>query len=137
MDFSPIVPIDGPTILEALQVFGRVFDEAGITPLGGVPQFYHTRAMTIIYAVPTGKDPETNRKARETFAKLIEAAADHGWGEYRVHPAMMEQAVGVYSFNDHALRRLHETLKDAVDPNGILSAGRYGIWPKHLRETKA
>ena len=137
MDFSPIVPIDGPTILEALQVFGRVFDEAGITPLGGVPQFYHTRAMTIIYAVPTGKDPETNRKARETFSKLIDAAAAHGWGEYRVHPAMMEQAVGVYSFNDHALRRLHETLKDAVDPNGILSAGRYGIWPKHIRETRA
>jgi 4-cresol dehydrogenase (hydroxylating) len=25
-------------------------------------------------------------------------------------------------------------LKDAVDPNGILSAGRYGIWPKHLRK---
>jgi 4-cresol dehydrogenase (hydroxylating) len=31
------------------------------------------------------------------------------------------------------LRKLHETIKDAVDPNGILSAGRYGIWPKHLR----
>jgi hypothetical protein len=28
-------------------------------------------------------------------------------------------------------------VKDAVDPNGILSAGRYGIWPKHLREQKA
>ena len=25
------------------------------------------------------------------------------------------------------------TLKDAIDPNGILSAGRYDIWPKHLR----
>jgi hypothetical protein len=23
--------------------------------------------------------------------------------------------------------------KDAVDPNRILAAGRYGIWPKHLR----
>jgi hypothetical protein len=35
---------------------------------------------------------------------------------------------------DHSLRKLHETIKDAVDPNGILSAGRYGIWPKHLRK---
>jgi 4-cresol dehydrogenase (hydroxylating) len=42
----------------------------------------------------------------------------------------------VYSFNNHALQRFHETLKDAVDPNGILSAGRYAIWPKHLREEK-
>jgi FAD/FMN-containing dehydrogenase len=31
------------------------------------------------------------------------------------------------------LIRFHEALKDAVDPNGILSPGRYGIWPKHLR----
>ena len=137
MDFSPIVPIDGNAVLEALDVFGKVFAEQGLTPLGGIPQFYHTRAMTVIYAIPTGKDPETNRKARETFSKLVDAAAAHGWGEYRVHPAMMEQAVGVYSFNDHALRRLHERLKDAVDPNGILSAGRYAIWPSHLRGAKA
>jgi 4-cresol dehydrogenase (hydroxylating) len=31
------------------------------------------------------------------------------------------------------LHRFHETLKDAIDPNGILSAGRYNIWPKTLR----
>jgi hypothetical protein len=42
----------------------------------------------------------------------------------------------VYSFNNHALRRFHETLKDAVDPNGVLSPGRYAIWPKHLRGTQ-
>ncbi len=41
-----------------------------------------------------------------------------------------------YSFNDHVLRRFNETIKDAVDPNGILSAGRYGIWPKHLRGSR-
>jgi 4-cresol dehydrogenase (hydroxylating) len=39
-----------------------------------------------------------------------------------------------YSFNNHALRRFCETLKDAVDPNGIIAAGRGGIWPRHLRE---
>jgi len=29
---------------------------------------------------------------------------------------------------------VYMTCKDAVDPNGILSAGRYGVWPKHLRK---
>ncbi len=133
MDFSPIIPIDGPTILEALETFGKVFADAGVEPLGGVPQFYHQRALTLIYAIPTGKEEATNRKARELFSRLVEVGAQHGWGEYRVHPAMMEQALGVYSWNDHALRRLHERLKDAMDPNGILSAGRYGIWPKSMR----
>jgi 4-cresol dehydrogenase (hydroxylating) len=32
------------------------------------------------------------------------------------------------------LLHLCETIKDAVDPNGILSPGRYGVWPKHLRK---
>ena len=45
----------------------------------------------------------------------------------------MDDCAKAYSFNNNALLRLHERLKDAVDPNGIISAGRYGIWPRHLR----
>jgi 4-cresol dehydrogenase (hydroxylating) len=41
-----------------------------------------------------------------------------------------------YSYNDHALRDFLGTIKDAVDPNGIMSPGRYAIWPRHLRDHK-
>jgi 4-cresol dehydrogenase (hydroxylating) len=27
-------------------------------------------------------------------------------------------------------------MKDAIDPKGIMSPGRYDIWPKHLRGVK-
>jgi (+)-pinoresinol hydroxylase len=57
-------------------------------------------------------------------------------GEYRMHPAYVDQGVRLYNFNNNALLRLHETLKDALDPNGILAAGRYGIWPRHLRSAR-
>jgi 4-cresol dehydrogenase (hydroxylating) len=40
------------------------------------------------------------------------------------------------SFNNHALLRFHEALKDAVDPNGILAPGRGGVWPKRFRSVK-
>ena len=136
MDFSPIVPMQGKELLRAMALFGKVFAEAGVMPLGGVPQFYHTRTCTIIYAVPTSRDAAFNKKARDTFSKLMDVAAANGWNEYRLHPAFMEKGVGLMSFNNHSLLRLHETLKDAVDPNGILSAGRYGIWPKHLRKER-
>ena len=79
------------------------------------------------------RDQTTNQRTREIFRRLVQVAAEHGWGEYRTHTAFMDDCAAAYSFNDHALRRLHETLKDAIDPNGIISAGRYGIWPKHLR----
>jgi 4-cresol dehydrogenase (hydroxylating) len=67
---------------------------------------------------------------------MVKLAAEHGWGEYRTAPVFMDDVSDVYSFNDHALRRLHESLKDAVDPNGILSAGRYAIWPKSMRKAR-
>ena len=61
-------------------------------------------------------------------------ATTRGWGEYRTAPAFYDLIMDVYSFNDHALRDFLGTIKDAVDPNGIMSAGRYAIWPRHLRE---
>jgi 4-cresol dehydrogenase (hydroxylating) len=33
--------------------------------------------------------------------------------------------------------RLTETIKDALDPNGILSPGKQGIWPRAFRENGA
>jgi 4-cresol dehydrogenase (hydroxylating) len=45
----------------------------------------------------------------------------------------MDLAADQYSFNDHAYRRFVETIKDALDPNGIRSPGKQGIWPKHMR----
>jgi len=133
MDFSPIVPMDGKTILEAMNLFTRTCQELGITPLGGMPLFYHTRTACLIYAIPVGRDAAANKKARDSFSHLMELAAARGWGEYRIHPGYMDKGVRLYSFNDNALLRFHERLKDAIDPNGILSAGRYGIWPRRLR----
>jgi 4-cresol dehydrogenase (hydroxylating) len=40
----------------------------------------------------------------------------------------------VYANNNSALRKFCETMKDAVDPNGILSPGRGGIWPRRYRK---
>ncbi len=46
----------------------------------------------------------------------------------------MDDVAEAYSFNHHAMRRLHEKLKDALDPNGVLSPGKSGIWPRRLRD---
>lgn len=71
------------------------------------------------------------------FRELIKILAEHGYGEYRTAAAFQDDVMATYSFNKHALLRFHETVKDAVDPNGIISVGRYVVWPRHLREKKA
>jgi FAD/FMN-containing dehydrogenase len=136
--FSPIVPRTGESLLE----FRRYFDEhvtkatAG-DDLGIQGPVYMTcwdRTLVCLIMFPIGRDKARNARMRSTFEKLVKLAADHGWAEYRAPAAFQDLIAKTYSYNDHSLGRLRETLKDAIDPNGILSAGRYGVWPKHLRK---
>ena len=41
--------------------------------------------------------------------------------------------MGTYNWNNGALLKFNELLKDAIDPNGILMAGKSGVWPKRYR----
>jgi 4-cresol dehydrogenase (hydroxylating) len=72
---------------------------------------------------------EQVRSAFDLYKLVAVEAAKQGYGLYRAHLELMDLAAEQYDFNNHALRRLHETLKHALDPNGILSPGKQGIWP--------
>jgi 4-cresol dehydrogenase (hydroxylating) len=133
LDASPMIPHSGETLLEAHKVFMRVFRDAGVPQLLGFAQSYHRRAFIMFQGVTLTQDAEENARARRLYERLVNVASDHGWGIYRAHAAFMDVVMRRYSWNDNALMRLNETLKDALDPNGILAAGRYGIWPRHLR----
>jgi 4-cresol dehydrogenase (hydroxylating) len=137
LDISPIIPASGEAILEARRVFARTFQEMGIVPQNGYAETFHWRSFIMFHGLPVTRDPKVNAKTRAAYQRVLEVAAEHGWGFYRTHIAFMDKVVDTYSYNNHALHRLHETVKDALDPNGILSAGRYGIWPKHLRREKS
>ena len=45
----------------------------------------------------------------------------------------MDNVLDTFDFNDHAIRRFSEKLKDAIDPEGIIAPGKQGIWPRRLR----
>lgn len=137
LGFSPILPISGEAIFKAQRVYGQLYAELDL-PVGNqfaaLPWSYYRRALVLLFGLPTSRDVEQNRHSREIFERLVQVSAENGWGEYRTHVAFMDQVSDIYSYNDHALRRFHETLKDAVDPNGILSPGKSGIWPRRLRD---
>jgi 4-cresol dehydrogenase (hydroxylating) len=134
LDFSIVVPMTGEAVLDALLTFGRAFSESGVDVGMGALTCFHPRALTFISSFPVLRDDrEANRRTRETYLRCVALAAQKGWGQYRVHAAFMDAAAATYGFDRGALTRFHGALKDAVDPRGILAAGRYGIWPRHLR----
>lgn len=70
--------------------------------------------------------------------------AKEGYGEYRTHlgthyllgvadSGLMDQVRDTYNWNHGALKKFNEVIKDAIDPNGILMAGKSGVWPKRYR----
>jgi hypothetical protein len=107
----------------------------GLNPLFTAPQAWLYRSFVMIAGFPISRtDPKINEASRDSFMSALKVAAERGWAEYRTTPVFSDAVANLYSFNNHALRRFTETLKDAADPNGILAPGRGGIWPRHLRK---
>jgi 4-cresol dehydrogenase (hydroxylating) len=63
------------------------------------------------------------------FRALVADARGQGYGEYRTHLDYMDLVASTFDFNDHALLRLNEKVKNALDPNGVIAPGKSGIWP--------
>jgi (+)-pinoresinol hydroxylase len=136
--FSPIIPRTGEAVLEYTRFYAEnlaaVSEGGSLRFLGPIFMTNWERSLIAMIMFPIGRDKALNAKMRAAFSKWVALAAARGWAEYRAPAGFQDEVARTYSFNNHALTRLRETIKDAVDPNGILSPGRYGVWPKHLRK---
>lgn len=133
--FSPVAPLTGRDGIAVRDLMRSLIEKrAGLDYLGALLQI-NARSFIHITMVlfDTANEPQV-RGAYDTCNLLVQEAATQGYGEYRAHLEFMDLAADQYSWGDHAYRRFAERIKDAVDPNGILSPGKQGIWPRAMRE---
>jgi (+)-pinoresinol hydroxylase len=138
MGFSPILPRTGEALMEFAQFYREnlpaVSENGALRFQGPVYMTNWERSLVALIMFPVGRDKAMNARMRKAFEKWVQLAAQRGWAEYRAPAAFQDVVAQTYSYNNHSLRRMRETIKDALDPNGILSPGRYGVWPKRLRK---
>ncbi len=133
LTFSPVSVFSGAEAWKQYKTIRGMYEAAGFDYYGGFTagQRYLNHINMIVF---NRDDEEMTGRANRLFSNLIETAARNGWGEYRTHTLYYDEVARSYDYNGGVLRRWNETVKDAVDPQGIIAPGKMGIWPKAYRE---
>ncbi len=133
MGFSPVVPASSAHVMGQLKrsrarIAQHGFDFYASFTIGG--RFANNINMLLF----DRDNAEEVRRVRALFNDLVADAKKAGYGEYRTHLGWMDQVASTFDFNKGAMGRLNQTLKDAVDPNGILAPGKQGVWPTAYKQ---
>lgn len=134
---SMIVPFNGAKYWNYMETIQAFFRQHRMPFFGGPLHMHTPHALFAMSGVRgSADDREVNERSREIVNQLHDLARENGWGEYRAPLASMDEAMATYDFNDGALLRLNESIKQALDPNGIIAPGKNGIWPEQFRNQR-
>jgi 4-cresol dehydrogenase (hydroxylating) len=132
--FSPVAPLTGKDAVELCGLLRNGIEQkANLDYMVALIAINPRSFVHITLVIFDTTNEAQTRSAYDACKVLVKEAGAAGYGEYRAHLDFMDIAAEQYSFNNHAYRRFTETIKDALDPNGILMPGRHGIWPKSMR----
>jgi len=128
LGFSPVVPAEGKHVMDQLKrsraiIAKHDFDFYASFTIGG-------RFANNINMLLYDRDDEAQlQRVQALFAELVKETWKAGYGEYRTHLEWMDPVAATFDFNQGALNRFNQSIKDALDPNGVIAPGKQGVWP--------
>ncbi|MGA8692083.1 MAG: FAD-binding oxidoreductase [Methyloceanibacter sp.] len=131
-----VVPMQGAAFLELYRRRTELFHAEGFDHYCGLTTTTPRCFINTGSIIFDRNDAEQCERARALGKTLIEDAHKRRLAGYRAHISEMDLVAAQFDFNAHSAMRTYERLKDALDPEGILSPGKQGIWPKALRKEK-
>ncbi|KAI1613492.1 glycolate oxidase [Exophiala viscosa] len=132
-DFSSIIPSNGKQVLDWVRQSKRISEKHGFDLFCDF--FMHERHLIFVNFQAFDKTlVEHQVGIQALFAELYDEAKEKGFSNYRSHINHMDPVAELYDFNQHAYRRFVEKLKDTLDPNGILSPGKQGMWGRNYQQ---
>ena len=132
--FSPVAPLTGRDALAVRDLLRGMIEERPASTTSPPLSPINARSFVHVTMVIFDTKDEAQARARLRHAQAARARGGQA-GLRRVPraPRLHGPRGRPVLFNDHAYRRFTETIKDALDPNGILSPGKQGIWPRAMR----
>ncbi|MTH35498.1 FAD-binding protein [Paracoccus limosus] len=123
MWFAPVTVAKGSETRKQTALATRILNKWGFDYCGeyivGMRDMHH-----VIDLLFDKTDEEDTKNAHACMSELIETFRSEGYAVYRTNNAFMDQVADCYG---PVQRRINQTLKRALDPNGIIAPGKSGI----------
>lgn len=120
--FAPMLPASGNQVRSFVDNIERICNanrfETGVLLIQENPRTF----FVVVLLIYDKKNPEEAQRAQGTYDQLCELLEPHNYQQYRCTTPHMQK---VLEYNP-SYQRLVRTIKQALDPNGVIAPGRYG-----------